>query len=193
MPGTGMSLLEMLRRIPDRRDNRGKRHEQWVMLLIVVVSYMCGIRSISRMALIAREWKEWYRRQFGIEAIPSRDTIRRNISLLDTDELLEAVRCWKESFFTGHLGHHVAADGKAVKAAAMKVRDGRAPFLLNLYDVDEHTTIDQMLIPDKNNEMTCLPRLLDRNPLQGCLVSTDAIGLSRRTSSPSSQQRAVTS
>jgi hypothetical protein len=39
-----LNLIEELKRIPDYRKNKGKRHELWLVMFVVLLGSLCGYR-----------------------------------------------------------------------------------------------------------------------------------------------------
>lgn len=175
-----MKLIDLLKAVPEFRDRRGRRHELWVILLIVVKGLLTGANTISKMALDAKLGKEWYLEKFGIDKIPSRDTIRRALAKLEPEKLQTALCEWLLALVGGYQGHHIAIDGKGILAATRRVEDGNTPYILNVFDVDLGILIWQYRIPAKKNEISSLPIVIDCLKPSGCLISTDAIGLQKK-------------
>lgn len=67
-------------------------------------------------------------------------------------------------------------DGKALRAAAEKIKDKKAPYILNAMDAATKLVIAQIAIPEKTNEMTAIPELLEILDITGSTVTIDAIG-----------------
>lgn len=171
-----VSLLDVLEKVPDPRDNRGKRHPLTSILIIVVIGFFCNLISVSMIALVAREKRRWFKAKFGIQAIPSRDTIRRCIARIDSESLTNVLCSWIAQYLPVW-GHQIAIDGKAVRGAADKVNGGRSPYNVNVQDVTDDVTLYQIPVNGKTNEMATIIKLLDRICLTGALVSMDAAGL----------------
>lgn len=184
-----MSLQVALERVPAPRDNRGKRHPLTNILIIVVVGYFCNLKSISMMALMAKEWSGWYRKRFGMEKIPSRDTIRRALERTDESALVKAVCGWLSSFHSMRAAH-IAIDGKCVRGASTTAEGGHPRYILNVYDILCRILVHQEAIDAKTNEMATVRSLLDRICLTGALVSMDAMGLEKNIVRKLSEQMA---
>ena len=67
-------------------------------------------------------------------------------------------------------------DGKALRAAAEKIKDKKAPYILNALDAATNLVIAQISIPEKTNEITAIPKLLEILDITGSTVTIDAIG-----------------
>ena len=73
-------------------------------------------------------------------------------------------------------GLHLAVDGKAIRAAASKVRGEKAPMLLNAVDAATGLVLAQLPIENKECEITRIPDLLKLLDIRGSVITTDAIG-----------------
>ena len=73
-------------------------------------------------------------------------------------------------------GIHLAVDGKALRAAMEKVKDFRAPMVLNAVDAVTGLVLAQLPIQSKECEIKAIPELLKLLDIQGSTVTTDAIG-----------------
>ena len=73
-------------------------------------------------------------------------------------------------------GIHLAVDGKALRAAMEKVKDFRAPMVLNAIDAVTGVVLAQMPIKNKDCEIKAIPELLKLLDIEGSTVTTDAIG-----------------
>lgn len=111
------SLIDYLKEIPDVRERQKCRHEQWLVLLIMIMgiaSGYWGYRGLGRFV-------ERHRQQLiKLRSIPqarvlSCSTIRRVIMGLDYEELAKAFNQWASQY--GKLPSHewVSMDGKGLK------------------------------------------------------------------------------
>ena len=73
-------------------------------------------------------------------------------------------------------GLHLAIDGKAIRAAASRVRGTKAPMLLNAVDAATGLVMAQLPIQDKECEITRIPELLRLLDIRGSVITTDAVG-----------------
>jgi len=107
--------------------------------------------------------------------IPSASTISRVLTGADEELVSNSIINWVGEIYSMH-GIHVAIDGKGLRAAARKVRDGKTPYILNALDVSTKLVIGQLAIPEKANEMTAIPELVKMLDIGGSTVTVDAVG-----------------
>ena len=70
-------------------------------------------------------------------------------------------------------------DGKALRAAAEKIKDKKAPYIINALNAATNLMVAQIPIPEKTNEMGAIPRLLEILDITGSTVTIDAIGATK--------------
>ena len=77
-------------------------------------------------------------------------------------------------------GIHLAVDGKALRGAMEKVKDFRAPMVLNAINAVTGVVAAQMTIKNKDCEIKAMPELLIMLDIKGSTVTTDAVGTQTR-------------
>lgn len=73
-------------------------------------------------------------------------------------------------------GMHLAVDGKALRGAMEKVKNFRAPMVLNAIDAVTGLVVAQLPIQNKDCEIKVIPELLKLLDIQGSTVTADAVG-----------------
>ena len=107
--------------------------------------------------------------------IASPSTVSRLLSGLDEELFALEFMEWIGEIVDTK-GIHLAIDGKALRAAMEKVKDFRAPMVLNAMDAVTGLVIAQMPIQNKECEIRAIPELLKLLDISGSVVTTDAIG-----------------
>ena len=120
-------------------------------------------------------------RRFGLlldcgDNSPSPDTFERVMSAVSPDELERCLVCHGRSFLDSLKEKQVAIDGKKLRGTSPKSRGTKGDYILNAYASENHIMIGQVPLTDKENEITAIPRLLDKLDIEGAVVSIDAIG-----------------
>ena len=70
---------------------------------------------------------------------------------------------------------HIAIDGKKMRGTNPRGR-GESSYILSAW-VNEHSlSIAQEAVGEKTNEITCVPKLLDKLALEGTIVTMNAMG-----------------
>jgi hypothetical protein len=134
--------------------------------------------SFEDIALYGRCKREWLEGFLALpNGIPSHDTFRRVLMLVDPDTFERSFLDWVRAVFRPEEGgpRQVAVDGKTVRRSFDR-RHGRSPLhLVSAYATEGGIVLAQRATETKGGELAVLPELLDGLDLAGCLVSLDAL------------------
>ena len=170
-------LIEYMRMVPDPRCKRKKKHDMAEVLTCLVAGYVTGHTTLRRcLAWCVRHQKRL--KKMGLElrnGVASIATVSRVLSGLDEELFLFAFMEWVGEILDTK-GLHLAIDGKAIRAAASRVRGTKAPMLLNAVDTATGLVVAQLPIQNKECEITQIPELLKLLDIRGSIITTDAIG-----------------
>ena len=172
-------LLACARRVPDFRVNRRRRHILAEVIFIAVAAGAANFTSFYEMADFGRARVAWLREN-GLElpgGIPSHDTFRRLLSLLDPAALRRCAEAFREEFRHSLAGDGVAVDGKCQRRACPA--GGRAPCVVSAWAVSARAAVGEAMVPGKTNETAAMPALIRRLPIRGAVVTADAAGCQR--------------
>lgn len=172
------SLLDLLATIPDPRKRRGIRHSQATLLAVAICAVLSGARSMVAMAewaadlpqdLLKRLHCRWHPEQQRYIP-PSEPTLRRAVESVDVDIVDRKIGEW--------LAQHVdpealAVDGKTLRGSGHGGQS--AVHLLSAVLHQQGVTLAQQPVDQKENEITRFQPLLDPLPLEGKVVTADAL------------------
>jgi hypothetical protein len=173
-------LMDMLQTVVDPRKPRGVRHPVATVVAIAICATLSGARSFTAIAEWAQALDHEALRKLGAKrrSPPSEPTIRRVLQRLNADLLDTQIGTW----LTRHCslaGSAVAVDGKTVRGAHGFGQ--QAVHLLSAIVHDQAVVIGQIAVEEKTNEIPKLPELLGPVPLQGAVVTADAMHTQRET------------
>jgi hypothetical protein len=147
-------------------------------VVTIVAIAVCAALSGARSFLAIAEWAQGLSRealrQLGSKrwTPPSEPTIRRVLQRIDADRLDAEIGQWlaRQHRLAGRV---VAVDGKTLRGS----RDAGqpAPHLLSAILHQEAVVIGQIAVDEKTNEIPKLPQLLEPLPLEGAVVTADAL------------------
>ncbi|HEV2717791.1 MAG TPA: ISAs1 family transposase [Terriglobales bacterium] len=167
-------LIELLRTVVDPRKPRGVRHPVVTVVAIAVCAALSGARGFNAIAEWAKDLSRDTLRRLGSWrwTPPSEPTIRRVLQKLDADSLDAQLGPW--------LLQHGARDGPAVSVDGKTLRRAhdagtKPPHLLSALLHQEGIVVAQREVGEKTNEIPELPRLLEPLPLDGAVVTADAM------------------
>lgn len=146
------------------------------ILLLIVLGFLAGKNSLRRIVKWEKRNRKKLKRSLALKnGIPSLSTFSRIASGIDEELLTLTFTDWIGNILSTK-GIHIVIDGKALRAATEKIKDKKAPYMLNAMDAATSLVIAQAAIPEKTNEMTAIPKLLEILDITGSTVTIDAIG-----------------
>lgn len=177
------SLYGCFERLSDPRKAKGKRYSLVTLLVLIVLAKMCGqdtpvaiadwaknhVDEIVEMLKLRHNWMpnhNTYRRVF--QEIISEDELER---------LMEAYHQQRAAKSCEVLG----MDGKALRGTRMADQE-RSDYVLSVYDVQSQQVLAQAAVESAENEVVVAPRVLERVPLAGKIVTGDAFHTQRGVS-----------
>ncbi|WP_435211359.1 ISAs1 family transposase [Streptomyces sp. bgisy034] len=186
-------LLDRLRRLPDPRRLRGRRHPLSYVLALAACAVLAGAKSLTAIAEWAADAPDQLLLHCGAALrdpdrpyrAPSETTVRRVLQRVDGDALDATVGGWltaradasraadqDEYPPSGPVRAAVAVDGKSLRGAIRA--DGRRVHLLSALR-DHGIVLAQREVDAKSNEITAFRPLLEPLDLTGAVVTFDAL------------------
>jgi len=168
-------LIDLLRTIVDPRKPRGVRHPVVTITGIAILAALSGARSFQAIADWAKGLSREALRKLGSKRWkpPSEPTIRRVLQGLNAAEVDAKTGTWVANQRPLLAGQSIAIDGKTLRGAHDAGQ--RAPHLLSAILHEEAVVIAQLQVEEKTNEIPKLPELLAPLPLEGALITADAL------------------
>lgn len=165
-----------MRAVPDPRCGRETKHDHAEVLVCLVCGYLAGKTTIRRSLRWCKRHLEELREHLPLKnGIASPSTASRLLSGIDEELFALEFMEWIGEIVRTK-GIHLAIDGKALRAAKEKVKDFRAPMVLNAIDAATGLVIAQMPIKNKECEISVIPELLKLLDIRESTVTTDAVG-----------------
>ena len=167
-------LIEMLRTVVDPRKPRGVRHPVVTVVAIAVCAALGGARGFNAVAEWAKDLSRDTLRRLGSKrwTPPSEPTIRRILQKLDAEPLDAAIGQWLLRQ-PGVKGQALSVDGKTLRGAHDAGQS--PPHLLSAILHQEGVVVAQRAVGEKTNEIPEVPHLLAPLPLEGAVVTLDAL------------------
>jgi len=172
------ALIAAFETIEDPRCEWKVEHRLLDILVIAVCAVLGEAESFEDIALYGRCKRPWLEGFLALpNGIPSHDTFRRVLMLVDPDAFERSFLGWVRAVFRPEGGgpRQVAIDGKTVRRSFDR-KKGRSPLhLVSAYATEGGIVLAQRAAEEKKGELTVLPELLDGLDLRGCLASLDAL------------------
>ena len=173
-------LIELLRTVVDPRKPRGVRHPVVTVVAIAACAALSGARGFSAIAEWAQDLSRDTLRRLGSWrwTPPSEPTFRRVLQKLDADALDAKLGPWLLEQGQRE-GQAVSVDGKTLRRA--HDAGAQPPHLFSAILHQEKIVVAQLEVGEKTNEIPELPRLLEPLPLEGIVVTADALHTQENT------------
>ena len=170
-----LSLLELLEGIEDPRGAKGKRHPLAALLALAVVAMLAGMTSYEAIVQYGKERGREFLYLLGFTRGRGlcKATYSRVFRRIDVAMFEACVSRWIQGCLRTGDAPHIAIDGKTARGS----RDGDTPavHLVAAYAPDVHATVAQLRVDAKTNEHKAALELLGVLPIQGKVVTGDAM------------------
>lgn len=173
---TTSKLKSIFGKIDDPRSDINKLHNLEDILLIGIVSVICGAETWKQMVEFADSKEEFLRKFLELpNGIPSEDTINRVFSSIDSSQFETCFISWVNSISEICKGQVVAIDGKTLRGAKSNGR--KSPVhMVSAWANQNNLVLGQVRVNEKSNEITAIPNLLDTLMLEDTIITIDAMG-----------------
>jgi predicted transposase YbfD/YdcC len=170
------NLISIFGNIEDPRSHINQLHDLVDILLIGIISVICGAQTWKQMVDFAYSKEDFLRKFLKLDnGIPSEDTINRVFSAIDSSEFENCFIKWVNSISLITKGQVIAIDGKTLCGA--KSKGIKSPVhMVSAWANDNNLVLGQVRVNDKSNEITAIPELLDKLMIKGNIITIDAMG-----------------
>ena len=176
---TNSKLMSIFGTVDDPRSHINQRHDIVDILLIGIISVICGAETWKQMVEFASSKEDFLQKFLKLEnGIPSEDTINRLFSAIDSNQLESCFREWVSSISPITKGQVIAIDGKTIRGA--KTKGKKSPVhMVSAWANENNLVLGQVRVNEKSNEITAIPQLLEKLMIEDCIVTIDAMGTQR--------------
>jgi predicted transposase YbfD/YdcC len=169
-------LMSIFGSIDDPRSHINQLHNLVDILLIGIISVICGAETWKQMVEFANSKEDFMRKFLQLEnGIPSEDTMNRVFSSINSSEFEASFIEWVNSISKITKGQVIAIDGKTLRGA--KSNGKKSPVhMVSAWANDNNLVLGQVRVNDKSNEITAIPELLESLFIEGNIITIDAMG-----------------
>jgi predicted transposase YbfD/YdcC len=169
-------LISVFGSIEDPRSHINQLHDLVDILLIGIISVICGAETWKQMIEFANSKEEFLRKFLKLEnGIPSEDTINRVFSSIDSMQFENCFIQWVNSITKVTKGQVIAIDGKTLRGA--KSNGKKSPVhMVSAWANENNLVLGQVRVNDKSNEITAIPELIENLMIEGNIITIDAMG-----------------
>ena len=164
------SLWNALGAIADRRGRKGRQFPLQAILAIAIAAMLAGANDLRAIFRWGRRLKPEALALFGIERAPCHATYHYVFQSLDGDALAKDLGRFASG---GAQAGHIAIDGKTLKGS--RRLDAKALHVLSAFATELSAVIGDMEVKPGQNEITAALAFLKELPLEGAVITGDAI------------------
>ena len=163
-------LWAVLGTIFDRRGRRGRRYPLQPLLAIAIAAMLAGANDLKAIFRWGRRLKPEALALFGLEKAPCHSQWFYFFRSLDADALSRTLGAFA---LAGAEPGHLAIDGKTLKGS--RRRDTKALHVVSAFSTQLSVVVGDVVLEPDHNEITAALALLKQLPLEGVIITGDAI------------------
>ena len=166
--------------VEDPRCSNATGHSLHEMLMIALLSVLCGGEGCADMERFGRA-KEPFLRRFMVLAhgIPSHDAFSDLFNALDPGGLQRVLLRLLEDWSALLKDDVIAIDGKSLRRSFADAAARSPVHLVQAFAARARVVLGQVKVADKSNEIAAMPKLLEMLALKGRIVTADAMHTQR--------------
>jgi predicted transposase YbfD/YdcC len=147
------------------------------IVTIALCAVICGADDFVSIAAYGREKQKWLARFLDLSAgIPSHDRFNAVFALLKPSEFEKCLLSWITALHEIIGRQVVAIDGKTLRRSFDTASSKSAIHMVSAWATANCISLGQVVVDEKSNEITAIPKLLEILEISGCLVTIDAMG-----------------
>jgi predicted transposase YbfD/YdcC len=178
MNSKNLDIVALVSQIEDPR-SRDCPHNFFEIVVTTICAAVCGMVEWDEIYFFACENKEWLQKKLKVEflnGIPSKFTFARVISLIEPNSFSKIFTSWVQAVYPPKENQVIAIDGKALRGSYSENKGSNLTHLVHAFACDTGITLAQLEVPDKENEITAIPKLLEYLDIKKSIITMDAMG-----------------
>ena len=170
------SLVSHFSQIPDPRVALRTQHLLIDILVMTICAVLCGAKTCTDFEDYSLGKEKWLRKFLKLpHGIPSHDTFRRVLSIVDSAAMERVFLKWVEAIIGGRKLKSISLDGKSVAGSPQGGIGGRSALhLVNVYSHEYGLALTQVESNGSGGELTAAIDALDQLNIKDTLVLADA-------------------
>jgi predicted transposase YbfD/YdcC len=146
-------------------------------LVIAICAVICGADDFVAIAEFGRAKRKFLERFLDLDAgIPSHDRFNAIFRAIKPAEFEKCLLRWITALHEVTDGQVVAIDGKTLRRSFDAASSKAAIHMVSAWATANSISLGQVVVDQKSNEITAIPKLLEMLELSGALVTIDAMG-----------------
>ena len=163
-------LWDVLGTIADRRGRKGRQYPLQALLAIAIAAVLAGADDLKAIFRWGRRLKPEALALFDLEKAPCHSQWFYFFRSLDADALAKTLGAFA---LAGAEPGHLAMDGKTLKGS--RRRDTKALHVVSAFSTRLSVVVGDVVLEPDQNEITAALILLKQLPLDGAIITGDAI------------------
>jgi len=162
--------------LSDPRVLKRSRHKLIDILVIAVSAVICGARGWEDIEIWGNQREQWLKTFLELpNGIASHDTFARVFSILDPVSFEKCFSLWARSMRKNLHGELIGIDGKTVRRSFDGATGKSAIHVVSAWMSERGISLGQEKVKDKSNEISAVPKLLDKLNIEGTTITADAM------------------
>jgi predicted transposase YbfD/YdcC len=147
------------------------------IVTIAICAVIAGADDFVSIAEYGCKKRKWLGQFLDLSAgIPSHDRFNAILGAIRPAEFERCLLSWITALHEVSGGQIVAIDGKTLRRSFDAASSKSAIHMVSAWATANHISLGQMIVDEKSNEITAIPKLLQILEISGCLVTIDAMG-----------------
>lgn len=147
------------------------------VVVIAVCAVICGADDFVAIAEFGEKKRHWFAQFLDLSSgIPSHDRFNAILAAIKPAEFEKCLLSWITSLHEITDGQVIAIDGKTLRRSFDTASSKAAIHMVSAWATANHISLGQVVVDQKSNEITAIPKLLEMLELSGALVTIDAMG-----------------
>jgi len=147
------------------------------IVTIALCAVICGADDFVAIERFGNTKRDWLARFLDLgEGIPSHDRFNAILAAIRPEEFEACLLSWIQALHEITAGQVVAIDGKTLRRSYDKASGKSAIHMVSAWATTNHVSLGQVVVDEKSNEITAIPKLLEMLEITGSLVTIDAAG-----------------
>src|SRR3954447_13850899 len=147
------------------------------VVVIAICAVICGADDFVAIADFGKARRDWLSRSLDLtDGIPSHDRFNAIFAALKPGEFAACLLGWITALHEITGGQVIAIDGTTLRRSFDAATSKAAIHMVSAWATANQISLRQVVVDQKSNEITAIPKLLEMLDVSGCLVTIDAMG-----------------
>ena len=175
------SILKHFQAITDPRVERSKKYPLDEIFFITICAVISGADNWVMIEEFGQAKQAWFEEQLTLEnGIPSHDTLGNVFAAIDTEHFSHCFSQWVADLAHLSQGEVIAIDGKTLRRSVDHASNKAAIHMVSAWAQQNSLVLGQEKVGDKSNEITAIPKLLEKLDISGAVITIDAMGCQKK-------------